>query len=209
MAYWGHTVFIGDSVSVMLESYCNSSQALAGAKFLCAGSMSATSMLSGKLLPEWPKGSGSYPAIQDSVKETGADVVYIMLGMNNMDRYVDGAVRDLTTVCTRIQETCPDATIIVESVTPMTEDSPRKSASLNNDVINGYNEKMQAVCQEHQWYFLNVAEAFKDENGNLIAQYCSDPTKMGMHFTYEGTKVWVDYLKTHVPPELLERLDLV
>ena len=209
MAYWGHTVFIGDSVSVMLESYCNSSQALAGAKFLCAGSMSATSMLSGKLLPEWPKGSGSYPAIQDSVKETGADVVYIMLGMNNMDRYVDGAVRDLTTVCTRIQETCPDATIIVESVTPMTEGSPRKSATLNNDVINGYNEKMQAVCQEHQWYFLNVAEAFKDENGNLIAQYCSDPTKMGMHFTYEGTKVWVDYLKTHVPPELLERLKLV
>ena len=159
-------------------------------------------------LPEWPKGSGSYPAIQDSVKETGADVVYLMLGMNNMDRYVDGAIRDLTTVCTRIQEASPDVTIIVESVTPMTEDSPRKSASLNNDVINSYNEKMQAVCQEHQWYVLNVAEAFKDENGNLIAQYCSDPTKMGMHFTYEGTKVWVDYLKTHVPPDLLERLEL-
>ena len=61
---------------------------------------------------------------------------------------------------------------------------------------------------ENSVYFLNVAEAFKDENGNLIAQYCSDPTKMGMHFTYEGTKVWVDYLKTHVPPELLERLEL-
>jgi len=209
MLYWDKTVFIGDSVSVMLESYCNSTQALGGAKFLCAGSMSATSMLSGKLLPEWPDGSGQHPAIQDSVADTGAQVVYIMLGMNNMSKYVDGAINDLVTVCTRIQEKVPGITIVVESVTPMTENSPRKDSYLNNDVINSYNQKMQAVCQEHQWYFLNVAEAFKDENGNLIAQYCSDPTKMGMHFTYEGTKVWVDYLKTHVPQELLEKLGMV
>ena len=209
MAYWDNTVFIGDSVSVMLESYCNSTNALGGAKFLCAGSMSATSILSGKLLPEWPKGSGLRPAIQDSVLDTGAKVVYVMLGMNTMARYVDGAVNDLVTVCERIQQADPSITIIVESVTPMTEDSPRKDDYLNNDVINSYNQKMQAVCQEHEWYVLNVAEVFKDENGNLIAQYCSDPTKMGMHFTYEGTKVWVDYLKTHVPYELLERLSLV
>ena len=30
-----------------------------------------------------------------------------------------------------------------------------------------------------------------------------------MHFTYDGTKAWVSYLKTHVPYELLERLRLV
>ena len=209
MLYWDKAVFIGDSVSVMLESYCSSTHALGGAKFLCASSMSATSILSGKLLPEWPNGSGQHPSIQDSVAETGAEVVYIMLGMNNMSRYVDGAIRDLVTVCSNLQAANPDITIIVESVTPMTEDSPRKDSYLNNDVINGYNQKMQDICQEHQWYFLNVAEVFKDENGNLIPQYCSDPTKMGMHFTYEGTKVWVDYLKTHVPQELLEKLELV
>ena len=209
MVYWDRTVFIGDSVSVMLESYCNTTQALGGAQFLCAGSMSATSILTGKLLPEYPKGSGQHPPIQDSVAATGAQVAYIMLGMNNMAKYVDGAINDLVTVCTRIQDACPGITIILESVTPMTEDSPRKDSYLNNDVINSYNEKLLAVCQEHEWYFLNVAEVFKDENGNLIADYCSDPTKMGMHFTYDGTKVWVDYLKTHVPYELLERLNLV
>ena len=207
MAYWGRTAFIGDSVSVMLESYCNSSQALAGAKFLCAGSMSSTNMLGGQILPEWPAGSGNHPPIQDSVKATGADVVYIMLGMNNISMG-ERAVRDMLTIATNIQEANPDVTLIFQSVTPMIQDSPRKTASLNNDTINAYNEKIHAMAQEHEWYYVNVAEAVRNEEGYLRPEYCSDPKAMGMHFTYEGTKVWVDYLKTHVPPELLERLDL-
>ena len=207
MAYWGHTAFIGDSVSVMLESYCNSSQALAGTKFLCAGSMSATNMLGGQILPEWPKGSGNHPPIQDSVKATGADVVYIMLGMNNISMG-ERAVRDMLTIATNIQEANPDVTLIFQSVTPMIKDSPRKTASLNNDTINAYNEKIRAMAQEHQWYYVNVAEAVRDEEGYLRNEYCSDPKAMGMHFTYDGTRAWVDYLKTHVPLELLERLEL-
>ena len=208
MDYWDHTVFIGDSVSVMLESYCNSSQALGGAKFLCAGSMSATNMLTSTILPEWPKGSGQHPAIQDSVKATGADVVYIMLGMNNISMG-DRAVEDMLTIATNIQEANPDVTLIFQSVTPMTETSPRKSKNLNNDTINAYNEKIKAMAQEHEWYFVNVAEAVRDENGFLRPEFCSDPKAMGMHFTYDGTKAWVSYLKTHVPYELLERLRLV
>ena len=31
---------------------------------------------------------------------------------------------------------------------------------------------------------------------------------MGMHFNYKGTAVWVDYLKTHVPADLLADLGL-
>ena len=208
MEYWDHTVFIGDSVSVMLESYCNASQALGGTKFLCAGSMSPTNMLAGIILPEWPKGSGQHPPIADSVKATGADVVYIMLGMNNISMG-ERAITDMLTIATSIQEANPDVTLIFQSVTPMTEDSPRKTATLNNDTINAYNEKIKAMAQEHEWYFVNVKEAVQDENGFLRPEFCSDKKGMGMHFTYDGTKAWVEYLKTHVPHELLERLALV
>ena len=48
-----------------------------------------------------------------------------------------------------------------------------------------------------------MAEKFKDENGFLILDYCSDKTSMGMHFTYDGAKVWVNYLKYHIPEDLL------
>lgn len=62
---------------------------------------------------------------------------------------------------------------------------------------------MQEYCQENQWYYVNVAEAFKDANGFLQKEYCSDVNSMGMHFTYDGAKVWVNYLKTHIPEDLL------
>ena len=49
-SFFDQAVFIGDSISMTLESYCAASGALGGAKFLCAG-MSPTNMLPGKILP--------------------------------------------------------------------------------------------------------------------------------------------------------------
>ena len=84
VTFFDQAVFIGDSISMTLEAYCGASGTLGGAKFLCAGSMSPTNMLTGKILPEYPKGSGQKPAIGDSVAATGAKVVYVMLGMDNI-----------------------------------------------------------------------------------------------------------------------------
>ena len=207
--YFDRTVFIGDSISLMLKAYCASTGALGQAQFLCAGSMSATNMLTGQILPEYPAGSGEKPPIQQSVAATGASVVYIMLGMDNMGYLgTDRALSDLTKIVANIKEAAPNVTIVMQSVTPMADSSTSYSQTLNNDVIDEYNTKLQALCQEQRWYYLNVSEVFKNENGFLIKDYCSDYGKMGMHFNYKGTAVWVDYLKTHVPADLLADLGL-
>ena len=203
VSFFDKTVFIGDSISMTLESYCTATGALGKAKFLCAGSMSPTNMLTGKILPEYPKGSGQKPPIQDSVAATGAEVVYIMLGMDNIAYGVDKASSDYVTIINNILTRNPEVQIVVQSVTPMTTDSPRANATLNNDTINAFNQKMQEICQENRWYYLNVSEKFKGEDGGLIPDYCSDKTSMGMHFTYDGAKVWVNYLKYHIPEDLL------
>lgn len=202
-AFFDQAVFIGDSISMTLESYCAASGALGGAKFLCAGSMNPTNMLTGKILPEYPKGSGQKPAIEDSVAATGAKVVYIMLGMDNIAYGIERATNDYLTIINNIVSKNPDVQIVIQSVTPMTETSTSTSEKLNNDQINAFNAKMQEYCQENRWYYLNVAEVFKDENGYLKLEYCSDRNSMGMHFTYDGAKVWVNYLKTHIPEDLL------
>lgn len=203
VSFFDKAVFIGDSISVTLESYCSASGALGQAQFLCAGSMSPTNMLTGKILPEYPKGSGQKPLIQDSVAATGAEVVYIMLGMDNIAYGIDRASSDYVTVVNNILAKNPEVQIVIQSVTPMTSDSPRANDTLNNEIIDQFNERMQAICQENRWYYLNVAEKFKDDNGGLIPSYCSDKTSMGMHFTYEGAKVWVEYLLNHIPQDLL------
>ncbi|MDY3014984.1 MAG: S-layer homology domain-containing protein [Evtepia sp.] len=202
LSYFDETVFIGDSISLTLEYYANSSGALGNAQFLCAGSMSATNMLTGKILPEYPKGSGQKPPVEDSVAACGAQVVYIMLGMDNIAYGVERATSDMQKVIAKIQEKNPNVSIVIQSVTPMADSSTSKSEKLNNDTINAYNAKMLELCQQNRWYYLNVAEVFKDGNGYLKKEYCSDYGKMGMHFTFDGAKVWVEYLKTHVPDEL-------
>ena len=195
-SFFDQAVFIGDSISMTLEAYCNASGALGKAQFLCAGSMSPTNMLTGK-------GSGQKPAIEESVAATGAKVVYVMLGMDNIAYGIERATNDYLTILNNIQTRNPDVQIVIQSVTPMTDSSKSYSEKLNNNQINAFNETMKNYCQENRWYYINVAEAFKDEQGFLKKEYCSDYGSMGMHFTYDGAKVWVQYLKTHIPQDLL------
>ena len=202
--YFAKTAFIGDSVSVMLMSYCGATGALGDATFLCAGSMSPANMMSGQILPEYPAGSGKKPPIQDSVSECGAEVLYVMLGINSLAYLGPQSGADsIVQLLDIILEKNPNLTIIIESMTPMADSSVSYSEKLNNDIINQYNEILKGICAEREWYFLNVSEAVQDENGFLKKEYCSDYGGMGMHFTYDGTKVWVDYLKTHIPKALL------
>jgi hypothetical protein len=63
---------------------------------------------------------------------------------------------------------------------------------VNNKNMNRYNELLQKFCQDNGVYFVNVAEALKDETGGLKTEYCSDKY---CHLTYAGVKVWIDYIK--------------
>lgn len=204
-SYFDNAVFIGDSVSLRLQYYCASNNALGNTTFLCSGSLSATNAL-------WEVGSESvHPSyqgkkmlIEDSVAACGAKKAYIMLGMNNISFGLDNATEDMVTLIDRILEKSPDLTIIVQAVTPMTSTSTIRSKSLNNDLIDQYNELMRSICQERGWYFLDVNTQFKNESNDLVTTYCSDPDHMGIHFTTAAAEKWVNYLKTHVPATLMD-----
>ena len=203
--WFGDAAFIGDSVSVMLEYYNNAYGTLGQATFLCSESLSPGGALSyaagHERLPEYPKGSGQRPRLEDGVAACGAGKVYVMLGMNCIAGGVDRACQDLVTLIDTILEKNPDITILVQSVTPMTADSPRADAALNNETIAQYNAKVLEVCREREWYYVVSAEALSDEAGYLRADYSGDKA-MGIHLNYDGAAAWADYLLTHVPEAL-------
>ena len=168
-------------------------------------SLSQTNALSyqagNERLPEYPAGSGQHPRIEDGIAASGAKKVYLMLGMNCIASGVDRVSQDLVTLVSKIQEKSPGIAVLIESVTPMTADSPRADGSLNNFTIQEFNEKMKAICQEKQWYYVNVAEAVTGDYGALKAEYSGDKA-MGIHFNYDGAAAWANYLLTHVPEAL-------
>ena len=203
--WFDDAAFVGDSVSVMLESYNSSASQLGKANFFCSVSLSQTNALSyeagNSRLPEYPKGSGQHPKLEDGIAASGAKKVYLMLGMNCIAGGVDRASKDLVTLVDRILEKSPDATILIQSVTPMTADSPRADDALNNTTIAAFNTRMQEICKERQWYFVDVSQAVKDEAGYLRADFSGDKA-MGIHFNYNGAAAWAEYLLTHVPEAL-------
>ena len=203
--WFDDAAFVGDSVSVTLANYNSSYGTLGKAKFFCSVSLSQTNALSyqagNERLPEYPAGSGQHPRIEDGIAASGAKKVYLMLGMNCIASGVDRVSQDLVTLVSKIQEKSPGIAVLIESVTPMTADSPRADGSLNNFTIQEFNEKMKAICQEKQWYYVNVAEAVTGDAGALKAEYSGDKA-MGIHFNYDGAAAWANYLLTHVPEAL-------
>lgn len=205
LSYFDKVAFVGDSVSVRLQYYCAATNSLGNATFLCAGSLSATNALvpvgTATVHPSY---QGKKMLVEDCVEASGAEIVYIMLGINNISFGVDSAVADMIELISRIQEKSPDVQIIIQSVTPMAETSTIVSARLNNERITQYNQMMKQQCEERGWYYVNVSEVMTDANGYLISEYCSDNYEMGIHCTNAAAEVWVEYLKTHVPLALIE-----
>ena len=203
--WFADAAIIGDSVSVMLEYYNNAYGPLGQATFLCSESLSPGGALSyaagHERLPEYPKGSGQRPRLEDAVAASGASKVYVMLGMNCIAGGVDRACQDLVTLIDTILAKSPEATILVQSVTPMTETSPRADAALNNETIAQYNAKVLEVCREREWYYVVSAEALSNEAGSLRDDYSGDKA-MGIHLNYNGAAAWAEYLLTHVPEAL-------
>ena len=204
-SWFDDAVFIGDSVTLKLSYFVEDHDDLGKAEFLCAGSLGYTNAL-------WdldhednvhPTLNGEKVTVDEGAKALGSKKIFIMLGMNDIGLYgVDGAVSSMIELTDKIHEKCPDATIYIESVTPMVADS--SLGGLNNTTIKEFDEKLQPICKEKGYTYLDVASAVSDENGNLVYEYCGDPPSddnpdaMGLHFTDAGCQKWADYLRANV-----------
>ena len=201
-SYFDDAVFIGDSVSLKLNYYVKEQRSsdpgfFGKAQFLTSGSLGSGNAL-------WdlsdqsvhPTYNGTKMLLEDSVAASGAKKVYIMLGMNDVGLYgVDTAVANMEKLVDRILGKTPDAKIFIQSATPMV--SSAQLTDLNNANLLQYDQKLEALCADRGWYFVDVASVMRDSDGSLPREYCSDPDGMGIHFTDIGCERWIEYLRTH------------
>ena len=199
-SWFDDAVFVGDSVTVRLQYYCDEVPDVLGkAQFLCAASLSYSNA-------QWdlydtnavhPQYKGTTVLAEDCVSVTGAKKVFIMLGMNDIGTYgVDGALKSADELLTKITQKAPDAKIYVQSVTPIVLGMERDI--LNNYQIRQFGAKMKEYSEKKGYAYLDVYSVMCDSYGYLPLEYCSDPDVMGIHFTSDACAVWADYLKNNV-----------
>lgn len=206
--FFDDAVFVGDSVTLGLRNYVaferNEGRACLGAaEFLPAGSMGYTNTLGdiGVSNTIHPRYQGKEMYIEDALALMEAKKAFIMLGMNDFSIYPEEDIlENVEELINRINEKNPGIGIYIESVTPVNRDK----GNFSNANMDKFNAALKKFCEENGCTYVDVASVMKNEDGALIASYCSDPDGIGVHVTYEGCKAWVDYLNDLIVKEKLK-----
>ena len=185
-SYFDDAVFVGDSITDGIKLY----GVMNNATVIAHTGINPETILYKEVI----KTDEGTVSVLDALAQVDAGKIYIMQGANgvafiNQEKFIEyyGQLID------EVKAIHPDATIYVQSILPVT--AAKSSDPLySNDKIDSYNQALLELTEEKQVYYLNVAEAFKDENGNLPDE--ASP-KDGMHFGVDYYTKWFDYLKTH------------
>lgn len=186
-SFFDDAVFIGDSVTLKLSYYAADHGALGKAQFLVRGSYSVAHAANDSMLLTH---RGAEMKIEDAVKSTGANKVFMMLGMNDIALYgIDQTIENWGKVVTRIRQTNPNVKIYIQSMTPIWTGGEK--GSLNNENMDKYNSLLMAFAQDNTCGFVDIAPYMKDSTGGLATKYCSDSF---VHVTDAGAAAWVKVL---------------
>ena len=185
--YFADAAFLGDSRTEGFRLYSG----LKEGGYYCAVGATVESVFSKKAYG--PEGN-KIPLLDALAKQENCSKIYVMLGVNELGwAKVEVFSGQFTKVVERLRADHPDATVVVQSILPVSAKQDAKKTYVNNKRIVIYNEMLVALAQEKQCPYLNVAEAVSDENGCLKPNFTTD----GVHLNIAGSKEWVAYLKSH------------
>lgn len=203
-SYFDNAVFIGDSISYGLNLYVTEKRAegenvFGKAQFLTSGSLSyANALWDVSDQSVHPLYNGEKMKLEEAVAQIKPDKIYILLGTNDVAMYgVDATIANADAQIAKLLEASPNARIIIQSVTPKFITESNADDDLNNGEIDSLNAALEEFAKEKGYVYLDIASQFKDGNGGLASDYCSDKENMGIHFTNAAYEMWIDYLYNH------------
>ena len=185
--YFDGAVFLGDSRTEGLFLYSG----LKTGHFYTAVGATVESVFSKK---NFETESGEKVPLLDAVAEQDCDKIYIMLGINELGWSKVKTFHDqYAKLIDRVREDHPEAKIVLQSIPPVSAKQEAKKTYVNNARIAEYNGGIQALAEEKECYFLDVAACLTGGDGLLPKDLNFD----GIHLNPAGCKVWLNYLRTH------------
>ena len=192
-AYFDDAVFIGDSLTTGIQLY----NILPDTTVLASVGININNIFTNEVISD---GNGGQQTILDAAKDIQPAKIYTMLGTNGLKGLgPEETVRYYRQLVQQLKADHPDSIIYVQSLMPINEEifAANYGYELTNAEIDECNELLMQMAGEEEVYFVNCAEAIKDENGEPPAEFTTD----GLHFRGEYYNKWIDYLKEHTVPE--------
>ncbi|MDE5803007.1 MAG: hypothetical protein K2I22_08855 [Lachnospiraceae bacterium] len=201
-AYFGDSVFIGDSIMLGFRNYSAKQDTYVHEiQFLAVGSYGVQNAL--KPVNEnnvHPKYKGKKYQLWEAIPLMDCKRVFIMFGMNDIAPLgIEGARDKYKELIDKILETSPDLEIHIISMTYTLEGKGKKI--LNNTNIAEYNTLLQEMAEENGWGYIDLCTPTSDGNGNLAEDCCSDGF---VHLTKTAYMLWEEELINYANTVLLE-----
>jgi lysophospholipase L1-like esterase len=184
--YFDDAMFVGDSITYGMKVY----NTMTNATVIAHTGINPQTILNKAVIQEGEE----MLTILQAMDRHNPGKIYIMLGANGVAFLAEEDMMGFYgEFIDSVTQQHPDAIVYVQSILPVTAEKS-EDERYSNDRIDQYNISLMNLCKEKGVYYLNVAEAFKDELGNLPTE--ASP-KDGMHFGSTYYMKWFDYLKCH------------
>ena len=183
-SYFSDAVFIGDSRTVGLHDYGG----LGDSTFYATVGMNIYNLWTEKFCEV----DGEKVTLEEALKAKQYGKIYFQIGINEMGRgTLDGFMTAYEESVKKFRELQPDAIIFVQGIMKVAKEKSEKDPIFNNAGIEQRNERIAALADGKNIFYLDMNEVVCDEDGNLKSNLTFDD----VHLYGSKYGIWVDYLK--------------
>ena len=114
------------------------------------------------------------------------------VGINELGNDLDDITAKFSSLIDTVRAAQPNAIVYVEANLHVGPSRSSTDATFNNPRINRLNEKLAALADGKDIFYIDINEVFDDENGNLRADASGDSTHVYAKYDLD----WCDWLCT-------------
>ena len=188
-SYFDDALFIGDSRTQGMLEYGKLPQ---GATFYCKTSLTVFDLF--KHPKAFIREGEEKKTLEEALKEHQFGKIYLMLGINELGTGTpDYFYEEYASVVQKLRELEPDAILFVQGIMHVGSQKNETDPVFNNTRIEQRNEKIRALEDKKNIFYLDVNEVLCDENGNLFDGWTFDQ----VHLKAKYYQLWKEYLLQH------------
>lgn len=138
---------------------------------------------------------GTVPVIEE-LQGHDYNEIFLLFGQNELGwPAMNVFLEDYAKLIQQAREYCPNATLYVMSILPMSEEaSDRNDNGENQQTADEFNEALVSLARENGAVFLDFTSELKGSDGYLPADAAAD----GVHLNQTYLGIWADMIKNRI-----------
>jgi lysophospholipase L1-like esterase len=182
-AYFQDAVFVGDSITQGIAQY----KIYKGPQIITDNALSAYSAFNKTITV-----NGAKVLVSDAVATLKPKKIFVLMGINDIIWTTSSKTftNSYAKLIEQLKIKCPNATIYVQSVFPVTSNEEGRKPTLANGNIDTFNTALQAMCTTEAVKYLDVASIIKGSDGKLSTDDSTDGINIKPSIYYK----WLNFI---------------